>query len=259
MCELGLHISSAGGTRGVCTCRALGGILAGCVCVCVFLHRLCVRMDQWVCVPLPLVFLKSKTLTSSEKGTFHPLPIIIQLFQVSFKRGIFYADYRRNKLKHNCVRHLKILTAPRPPLLILSVWKSFLPACCRIWVSLLLLSYHQSSSERVWKRDPPKQGGVLRPSSCTPADSYSDRGFQTLTCRGRTAQGTISLHHVLRLGYFYMNALSLLCKKEKKDADKQVRQRGNLLYSFFHIRMTWCVSESFISSNCVVFTLAKWL
>lgn len=129
MCELGLHISSAGGTRGVCTCRALGGILAGCVCVCVFLHRLCVRMDQWVCVPLPLVFLESKTLTSSEKGTFHPLPIIIQLFQVSFKRGIFYADYRRNKLKHNCVRHLKILTAPRPPLLILSVWKSFLPAC----------------------------------------------------------------------------------------------------------------------------------
>lgn len=216
MCELGLHISSAGGTRGVCTCRALGGILAVCVCVCVFLHRLCVRMDQWVCVPLPLVFLESKTLTSSEKGTFHPLPIIIQLFQVSFKRGIFYADYRRNKLKHNCVRHLKILTAPRPPLLILSVWKSFLPACCRIWVSLLLLSYHQSSSERVWKRDPPKQGGVLQPSSCTPADSYSDRGFQTLTCRGRTAQGTISLHHVLRLGYFYMNALSLLCKKEKK-------------------------------------------
>ncbi len=47
------------------------------VCVFVRLQRLCVRTDLWVCIPLPLVFLTSKTLTSSGKDTLHPRLIII--------------------------------------------------------------------------------------------------------------------------------------------------------------------------------------
>ncbi len=189
-------------------------------------------MDLWVCIPLPLVFLTSKTLTSSEKGTHYPQPIIIQnhYFKSLLKReysvliivvtgsNIIVCSVWKSQRRRNL----------QPPLLTLYVWNSSLPACCHIWVSLLQPSY-QGSSERARSERPPKQGGVLWPSSRTRADSYSDRGFQTLTCRGHTARGTMGLRHVLRLGYFYTNALSLFGKR-KENEDKQAQQRGHFLY-----------------------------
>lgn len=141
MCKLGLHISSAAGTSWVCMCTMVGGILArGCVCVFVCLHRLRVRMYLWVCIPLPLVFLTSKTLTSSERGSYHPQPVIIQKYFKSLLKREYCAlitaaagsniiAYRVWKSQQH--RHLQ------PPLLIFYVWNSSRPR---------LLSYLSISS-----------------------------------------------------------------------------------------------------------------
>lgn len=187
-----------------------------CVFVCVCLYRLCVR--SWVCVPLPLVFLLSKTLTSSEKGTYYLQPIIIQnYFKSLSKRAYSVLIIVAVSSNINVIRIQKNSTT-------LKRWVfsySPLPSCCHIWVSLPPSPYQGSSA---WASGPLKQVGVLWPSSRTWADSYSDAGFQTFTCRGRTVRDTKGLRHVLHFGY--TNALSLLCKRK----EKQAQQRGCFLY-----------------------------
>lgn len=160
------------------------------VSVCVCLHRLPVRMYLWMCIPLPLVFLTSRTLTSSERGSYHPQPVIIQNYFKSLLKGGYSALItaaaniiaRRVWKSHR--RHLQ------PPLFIFCVWRSSRPRLSSHWSisSPVLLSGLIRASE---KRGRPKQDGVLWPSSRTRAGSYSDRGFQKLTCRGHTARGTI--------------------------------------------------------------------
>lgn len=168
-----------------------------CVCMCVCLHRLCVRMDLWVCIPLPLVFLVRKTLTSSERGTYylrehhHPkLQFHIFIEKGTILRWLLWQE-PQNVIVFSVWKsqHHQNL---QPPLPFLSAWNSSPPACCHIWVFRPQPSY-QGSSERERGERTPKQGAVLWPSSHTRADSYSDGGFQTLTCRGHTARGTMGL------------------------------------------------------------------
>lgn len=77
-CELRLRISSAGGAWWVCVREDwLAGYWQG-VYVSVCTGCVSMRIDFWVCVPLPLVSLLRKTLTSSRKGTYYPQPITAQ-------------------------------------------------------------------------------------------------------------------------------------------------------------------------------------
>lgn len=132
-----------------CVCAQwLAGYWQGvgvCACVCVCLHRLPVRMYLWMCIPLPLVFLTSKTLTSSERGSYHPQPVIIRNYFKSLLKGGY---------------SVLITAAAAVNIIARGVWKSQrrrhlqpvsdVPlglACRHTGVSLLQSSY-QGSSER---------------------------------------------------------------------------------------------------------------
>lgn len=230
MCKLGLHISSAAGTPWVCACAQWSAGYWHGVFVC--LHRLCVRMYLWVCIPLPLVFLMSKTLTSSEKrlisspARYHP-----KLFQISFERGIFCADYCSGRLEHNCMQSVKISTTQTPSASSSHIRRLKFLACSCIWVSLLWSAY-QGSSEWARSEQPPKQGNVLWPNARTrePTHIQTEALKKNLTCRVHTARGTMGLRHVLPLGYFYMNELSLLSKRTEQGYARPTKKAFFFLY-----------------------------
>lgn len=177
MCKLGLHISSAGGTWWVCMWRPVGGILAGgvciCVCVCVYTDCVSVRMDLWVCVPLPLVFLTSKTLTSSEKGSYYPQLIITDQnnnFRFPLKKEYFVlitVVARTNIIVHGL---WKISTISEP----LSLPSSL---CLKFSTSLYLFSpsFHEGPSARARESTPPRS----RAACSDPAPVFEPPHIQT--------------------------------------------------------------------------------
>lgn len=127
----------------------------------VCLYRLCVRIDLWVCVPLPLVPLMSKTLTSSEKRhIISPQPIITQnyYFKSLLKMGRFCADYCSSRLEHNCIQCLKVLVTPKPSAssshaLCLKILLCLPVVIFEYLFSRLPIRAHQSEQERAaWSR-----------------------------------------------------------------------------------------------------------
>lgn len=136
--KLGLHISSAAGTWWVCMCRLVGGILAWGVCVC--LHRLCEDWLVSVYPTPPSVSDEQNTYVIWKRHTLSPAhhhPKL--LFQISFEKGIFSADYCSSRLQHNCVQRLKISTISKPS-------ASSSHALCLKFFSACLLSYLSISS-----------------------------------------------------------------------------------------------------------------
>lgn len=80
-------------------------------CVCVWLHRLCVRMYLWVCISLPLVFLTSKTVTSSENSRIFS-PVMIQ----NYIKSLLEKEYS-----------VLITAATGSSIITRRVWKSLTP------------------------------------------------------------------------------------------------------------------------------------
>lgn len=271
MCKLGLHISSAAGTSWVRMCTMVGGILArgGCACVCLCLHRLPVRMYLWMCIPLPLVFLTSKTLTSSERGSYHPQPVIIQNYFKSLLKGGYSALITAAAAlsiiarRHECEN----LNTADTFSLLFSYSVSDVPlglACRHTGVSLLQSSY-QGSSERARSEGAPKQGGVLWPSSRTRAGSYSDRGFQKLTCRGHTARGTIdcvtssslSISTWMRFHYLAKGTRTRISKAKKKRyflylssvSNNIIHMRCKTVWELHLWRLHWLISSNALGTG----------
>lgn len=132
-------------------------------CVCVWLHRLCVRMYLWVCISLPLVFLTSKTVTSSEKSRIFS-PVMLQNYITSLLEKE-YSVLITAATGSNIITRVKISDAKTLRLLFsYSVYEIPLGlARCDIRISLVWFSY-QGSSERARGEQHPKRAACSDPA-----------------------------------------------------------------------------------------------
>lgn len=223
MRKLGLHLSSAAGTLWVCTGTAFGGILGKGVrvCVCVYYvpsQTACEDVLVSVQPTPPSVCVEQNTYVIQKMSHIIPSPLSFKsISNLFFKQeySVLIAAPGRSLIackvwKSQKHRHLQ------PPLLMLHVWK-FLSASPVVIFEYLFSAPPIRAHQSEWEASSPPR---CRAVCSDPALLYSDRGFQKLTCRGHTTQGTMGLRHISCLDYSTWMRFHYLGKKEN-NGDKQ--------------------------------------
>lgn len=171
----------------------------------------------------------------SSSACYHP-----KLFQISSERRIFCADYCGGSVEHNCTpsrvwksqhrRHLQ------PPLFIFRVWRSPRPRLSSHWSisSPVFLSGLIRASE---KRGRPEAGRrALTQLSHSSRLIFRQRLSKTHLPWPHSKRHN-RLRYVLQLVDFYMNALSLLSKRNKsKDKQCQEEKIFSVSNNIIHMR-----------------------